>query len=253
MKSVTAIRFVHFEDLGSFATVLDRQGYAIKYVDAASDEVKSVEPLGPDLLICLGGPIGAYEDDAYPALRSVLNIIERRLTVNRPTLGICLGSQLIARALGARVYPGGRKEIGWSPLRLTTDGRGSVLRRLDPGLTSVLHWHGDTFDLPEGATLLASSELYGHQAFAVGHNVLALQFHPEVTVAGLERWYIGHACEIAATSDVEVTGLRADSARYAPALESAAAMLLTDWLDQLERREGAGHDGHGTRRSLSGQ
>jgi GMP synthase (glutamine-hydrolysing) len=221
MKSVTAIRFVHFEDLGGLATVLGNQDYVIKYVDAASDEVRALDPLGPDLLICRGGPIGAYEDDDYPALAAVLKIIEWRLASYRPTLGVCLGAQLIARALGARVYPGARKEIGWSPLRLTADGRRSALRRLDPGLTFVLHWHGDTFDLPDGATLLASSELYAHQAFAVGRNVLALQFHPEVTAAaGLEQWYIGHAYEITAASDVKVTALRADTARYAPALEA---------------------------------
>jgi GMP synthase (glutamine-hydrolysing) len=239
VKSVTAIRFVHFEDLGSFETVLGKHGYAVKYVDATDGEMSGLDPLGPDLLICLGGPIGAYEDDIYPALRPILKLTERRLAADRPTLGICLGAQIIARALGARVYPGGRKEIGWSPLRLTDDGRGSPLQHLGPGSTSVLHWHGDTFDLPHRATLLASSELYAHQAFAVGGNVLGLQFHPEVTAAGLERWYIGHACEIAATPGVEVPALRADSLRFASALENSAARFLVEWLDQIGLAAGA--------------
>jgi GMP synthase (glutamine-hydrolysing) len=239
VKSVTAIRFVHFEDLGSFEAVLGKHGYAVKYADATGGEMSGLDPLAPDLLICLGGPIGAYEADIYPVLRPILNLAERRLAEDRPMLGICLGAQIIARALGARVYPGGRKEIRWSPLRLTEDGRGSSLRHLGPESTSVLHWHGDTFDLPHRATLLASSELYAHQAFAVGRNVLGLQFHAEVTAAGLERWYIGHACEIAATPGVVVPALRADSQRFAPALENSAARFLAEWVDQLGLETGA--------------
>ncbi len=233
MKSATAIRFVHFEDLGTFETALGRHGYTVTYADAAGEEVIGLNPLATDLLICLGGPIGAYEDDIYPALKGVLKIVERRLSADRPMLGICLGAQIIARALGARVYPGGRKEIGWSPLRLTESGRVGYLRHLGPESTPVLHWHGDTFDLPDRATLLASSELYAHQAFAVGSNVLGLQFHAEVTAAGLERWYIGHASEIATTPGVELTALRSDSRQFAPALGKSAARFLAEWLDQI--------------------
>ncbi len=239
MRSVTAIRFVHFEDLGTFENVLGKHGYAVRYVEAAGDEMSGLDPLGPDLLICLGGPIGAYESGIYPALAPIYKLIERRLAADRATLGICLGAQIIARALGARVFPGGRKEIGWSPLRLTEEGSGSCLRHLGPESTAVLHWHGDTFDLPHRATLLASSEFYAHQAYAVGRNVLGLQFHAEVTAAGLERWYIGHACEIGATPGVEVPALRAAARRFAPALENSAARFLAQWLDQIGVEAGA--------------
>ena len=148
-----------------------------------------------DLLVVLGGPIGAYEEELYPFLADELRVIERRLAAGRPVLGICLGSQLMARALGARVYPGTGKEIGWAPLQLTAAGRDSCLAPLGGG-APVLHWHGDTFDLPKGASLLASTPRYKNQAFAWQRHGLALQCHIEATAAGLERWYIGHACEI---------------------------------------------------------
>ncbi len=123
MKSAIALRYVQFEDLGTFETVLAENGFRVEYVDVTGDGIWGLDPVRADLLISLGGPIGAYEDDIYPVLKPVLRLLERRLAAERPTLGICLGSQLIARALGARVYPGGRKEIGWSALRLTEAGR----------------------------------------------------------------------------------------------------------------------------------
>jgi GMP synthase (glutamine-hydrolysing) len=231
MASVTAIRFVHFEDLGTFEPVLTRRGFEIQYVDAASGEINSVASLNPDLVVLLGGPIGAYQDDDYPMLRPILAMLERRIAADLPTLGICLGAQLIARAAGARVYPGHGKEIGWAPITLTEAGRRSPLHHLSS--TPVLHWHGDTFDLPRGAALLASSAMYENQAFALGANVLGLQFHPEVAEENLERWYIGHACEIAAAPSVTVPGLRQDARRYAGILASAAVNLVNRFLENV--------------------
>ena len=112
---VLAIRHIAFEDLGSFAPVLTKRGFDIDYVEAA-EGLHDVDGSTPALLIVLGGPIGAYEDASYPFLKNELRLLERRLAAGRPTLGICLGAQLMARALGARVYPGPRKEIGWAPL-----------------------------------------------------------------------------------------------------------------------------------------
>lgn len=232
MRSATAIRHVAFEDLGSFGPLLERRGYRIGYREAGIDDIAAIDPAGPDLLIVLGGPIGVYDDPDYPFLRDEIRLLERRLAAGKPTLGICLGAQLMARALGARVYPGGRKEIGWSPLALTAAGRDSCLAALAPEKTRVLHWHGDTFDLPEGATLLASTPLFPHQAFSAGPRALALQFHAEVTAPGLERWLIGHAGEIAATPGVSVRSLRGDTAAQAPALERQGEAMLDLWLDQ---------------------
>ncbi len=175
MKTAFVIQHLTFEDLGTFGPLLSRRGFAWRYLEAGIDDLTRLEPDEPDLLVVLGGPIGAYEEDRYPFLADELRLLEQRLAADRPTLGICLGAQLMARALGARVYPGSAKEIGWKPLSLTPAGRSSPLAHLDGHLTSILHWHGDTFDLPEGATLLATSDLYRHQAFAWGQGALAFQ------------------------------------------------------------------------------
>src|SRR5580658_2871748 len=130
MKRAIAIRHVHFEDLGTFAQVLTEYEFAIRYVDAGVEDISLIDPSEADLLIILGGPIGACEDDLYLFLKDELRLLERCLSSGKPTLGICLGAQLIARTLGSRVYPMPRKEIGWSRVRLTNMGNNSALRHL---------------------------------------------------------------------------------------------------------------------------
>lgn len=233
MKTAIAIRHVAFEDLGCFGTVLERAGFRISYLDAAVDDLTALDAVAADLLVVLGGPIGVYEERAYPFLAHELALLERRLAANRATLGICLGCQLLARVLGARVYPGGGKEIGWAPLTLTDGGRQSPLRHLSGGQGPVLHWHGDTFELPDGAVRLASTPQYENQAFSWNEAVLALQFHPEVTAAGLERWFVGHACEIEATPGLSVEGLRADTQRWVAELQPRGQACLEEWLAGL--------------------
>ena len=231
MKHALTIRHVAFEDLGLLAPLLAERGFSARYAEAPTDDLAAEDPLAPDLVVVLGGPIGAYEEALYPFVRDELRLIERRLAAGRPTLGICLGAQLMARALGARVYPGARKEIGWGELALSPEGKESALRHLDG--TRVLHWHGDTFDLPAGARRLASTDITANQAFAWGAAALALQFHAEAAGAGLERWLVGHACEIAATPGVTVEGLRRDTRECTPAMERAGRALFAEWLDAL--------------------
>jgi GMP synthase (glutamine-hydrolysing) len=227
-KTVLAIRHVGFEDLGSFEAPLQAAGYVIRYCDMGLDELP--DKPAPDLLAVLGGPIGANEDDLYPFLKNEIALITAQLAAGKPVLGICLGAQLMARALGARVYPGRAKEIGWKPLSLTAEGQTLLgpLKNLP-----VLHWHGDTFDLPEGATNLASTPDCDHQAFTYGSHALAFQFHPEAQEKGFERWLIGHAAEIAATPGVSVPQLRAAMQAQGAASGKGGQAVLKSWLAQL--------------------
>ncbi len=232
MKSAVAIRHVGFEDLGAFAPALRAAGYQVHYWDTGEQELWTLEPVKTDLLIVLGGPIGAYEDEAYPFLAEEIGILEQRLAANRPTLGVCLGAQLIARAAGARVFPSGTKEIGFAPIALTEAGRSSCLSPFaDAPMT--LHWHGDTFDLPVGAARLAATDLCENQAFAMGPNVIGFQFHPEASAKGFEKWLVGHAAELAAAK-IDVPRLRADAQRYGSELEHKAQAVLSAWLGKLE-------------------
>jgi GMP synthase (glutamine-hydrolysing) len=229
MKRAVAIRHVSFEDLGSFAPVLRDFVFETRYVNCGVDDIAALDPAHADLLIVLGGPIGAYDDELYPFIKDEIRLIEGRLAAHLPTLGICLGAQMIARVLGARVYSGPRKEIGWSRLMLTDRGRESPLRHLS---APVLHWHGDTFELPHEATLLASTEKYTNQAFSWGNCVLALQFHPEVTAQNFEQWLIGHACEIAAANDVSVPMLRENTSHFAARLQIEGSKCFAEWLKE---------------------
>lgn len=232
MKTAVVIRHVPFEDLGNLEPILGLHGYRIEYCEAGLQPLGKIDR-GVDLLVVLGGPIGAYEEEIYAFLKDELLLLESRLKEDRPTLGICLGAQLMARALGARVYPGSEKEIGWGALTLTQAARSSALMHLDG--VRVLHWHGDTFDLPEGALHLASTAAYPNQAFSWGTCGLALQFHPEVQISALERWYIGHACEITGTKGVSVASLRSATATFAPPLQPRAIRLWESWLSAVNR------------------
>ena len=227
MKSAVVIRHVHFEDLGSLAQPLREQGYSITMLDAGIDDLCNARLEQADLLIVLGAPIGAYDEVFYPFLLDELRLLRQRLAANRATLGICLGAQLMARALGARVSAMPRKEIGYAPLQLAAH---PLLAPLDG--VSVLHWHGDQCDLPSGAQCLASTALCAVQAFALGNDALGLQCHLEADARQIERWLIGHASELH-SAKLDPREIRQQAQSFGQALESAAQQVFSAWLQKL--------------------
>ncbi|MGC1329177.1 MULTISPECIES: glutamine amidotransferase [unclassified Pseudomonas] len=229
MKSAWVIRHVPFEGLGVYAAVLEQRGYRIRVIEAPLQALAELDPAEPDLLIMLGGPVGAFDDASYPYLIHALRLVQQRIANGRKLLGVCLGAQLIARALGAEVKPMGIKEIGYAPLTLTAAGQQSVLAPLQ-GAGPVLHWHGDQFQIPVGATHLASSQDCPYQAFSVGNAVLALQFHPEADPRQLEAWLVGHAAELQAAG-IDPCTLRAQAAAVSDDLVRLSQQMFADWLD----------------------
>jgi len=230
MKEVVAIRHVAFEHLGTLAPLLTGRGFRIRYLDAGSADLQGFDPLSPALLVILGAPIGADDEAQYPFLADEVRIIEQRLEAQQPILGICLGAQLMARALGSRIYPAAEREIGWAPLRLTVEGERSCLAGLDACAYQVLHWHGDTFDLPRDAVRLAFTDATPNQAFSLGEKALGLQFHLEADPTEIERWLIGHAHEIGANG-LSPAAIRTDTVRYGPTVARAAADCIHQWLE----------------------
>ena len=169
---------VPHEALGNMEPWFVRQGWRITRTRLYANDPLP-DPGAIDWLVVMGGPMAVYEEDRYEWLVPEKRFIERVLARGIPALGVCLGSQLLAEVLGGKVYKHERQEIGWFPVELTETGRASPLLEGLPGSFTPLHWHGDTFSLPDGAQHLAESEACAHQAFAYGERVLGLQFHLE--------------------------------------------------------------------------
>lgn len=197
---IAIVKNVKTEGPGSIESFLRERSIKFEIFEAEEGELpQNLEKF--NALVVLGGPMGVYEMEHYPYLKAVSRLIREAVNRNIKVLGICLGAQLIAHALGGRVYKGHTEEIGWYEIELT----GDALR--DPLMLSlakhpsvgdiwrkfkVFHWHGDTFEIPMGAVHLARSSLYENQAFKYRDNVYALQFHIEVTKELLEKWFEEH-------------------------------------------------------------
>ncbi len=233
MKQVNVIRHLAFEDLGSFARVFEQQHYGVNYLEAGVDDLTRLEADSDDLLIVLGGPISANDEADFPFLSDEIALLAQRVRLDKPTLGICLGAQLIARAMGCDVYAGHQKEIGWAPIELSPQGEDSALSAIMQNNNMVLHWHGETFDLPTDARLLASTQHAENQAFQLGDRVIGLQFHLEATRAGMERWFIGHIGEIEQTEGISVPQLRQQTRQQAGSAERSAQAFLEAYLQQI--------------------
>ncbi len=190
------LKNIRSEGPGTIADYLDKAGLPCDVLEP--EDVPSLKNLdGYDALVVLGGPMAVHKMEGYPQVEASLRLIKEALTKNIKTLGVCLGAQLMAHAMGARVYKGPMEiqEAGWMDIELTRDGlRDHVLGQLSVGQTAaskVFQWHGDTFDIPKGAIRLAGSESFPNQAFRAGKCAYALQFHVEVTGEIVSGWAEG--------------------------------------------------------------
>lgn len=225
MPEAVAIRHVAFEDLGLLEPMLRARGFEIIYVDPWDLDRRRIERA--ELVIFLGGPISVNDTGDYPFLSDEIDLVRARIAADAPTLGICLGAQIMTRALGGSVFTGPEKEIGWASVTLTEVGQTSILAPLE-GIP-VLHWHGEVCEPPDGIGSLAFTAACANQAFVPSPRTLALQFHIEAGTTGIEPWLIGHTAEIAATPRISVSNLRADTARYGAALRNAASAVFENW------------------------
>ncbi|MET0182141.1 MAG: hypothetical protein ABW199_04565, partial [Caulobacterales bacterium] len=213
---------------------LTARGYDLRVIDPPKGELDHNAIQNADVLVILGGAMGVYEEEKHPWITPEVAAIRTRLEAGKPALGLCLGAQMMAAALGAKVYKGAAgNEIGWPKIFLTPEGQQSPLRPLD-GM-GVMQWHGDTFDLPAGAVRLARNGAYENQAFSFGKHGLALQFHLETSPAGLDQWLEDKTDTF---EDLKAAGwtketLRAETAFAAPLVRNAAFETLDNWLDGI--------------------
>jgi GMP synthase (glutamine-hydrolysing) len=233
-RSCIVIEHLAVEHPGTFKPALEACDYQVASVPAAAVSEHRHRIEQSDLLLVMGGPIGVYDAPEYPFLFTEMDILRKRVAADRAVIGVCLGAQLLASALDAKVYPGAAGvELGWAPIELSGTGRDHPLSVVAANSTPVLHWHGDTFDLPAGARLLASTERYKHQAFAVGARALALQFHVETDEAELEQWFVAFAGDIGRMGKECLSKLRADTKSYAHDLTRRNAEFVSRWVRQI--------------------
>ncbi len=228
MQRVFAFRHVPGEHLGRIAPLLEQAGLAWTYVDLPTGDVLPDEPAAG--LIFLGGPMSVNDELGY--LQQEIRLIERALQAGAPVLGICLGAQLLARALGAQVYRNRVKEIGWFPVTWTPATRDDPLFAGLSGRDTVFHWHGETFDLPAGSAWLASSEACRNQAFRFGECAWGLQFHLEVTPDMIDAWRRQDAnCGDARELDAPI-----DPHLHSDRLRALSGRVFTRWADLIKQK-----------------
>ncbi len=227
-KRALIIRHVPHEGIAGYRAPIEDAGYEVDRIDVTDPDFATLDLCTPDLLIMMGGPMGVYEQDRYPWIACQLRRLARRLEADRPTLGVCFGAQMMAAALGGEVYAGPVKEVGFHPVHIHHDVSANPLHHLAD--TPILHWHGDTFTLPDNVELLASSHLYRHQAFRRGRNILGLQFHAEMGLdprfdAWVEQWP-----EAVVEAGGDEQALRRAHADFGPVAVDAGRAMIRDWL-----------------------
>lgn len=243
-ETVCVIQHVAGEPPGLIAQVLEAEGVALDPVRPFLREPVPASLDGYDGLVVMGGPMGVYEQDRYPFLQDEIRLIQAALRSNTPVLGVCLGSQLLAAALGAPVTRGPRKEIGWYPVTLRPEAAWAAGWEDVPSEFAALHWHGDVFGLPDGAVPLASSGLTPHQAFVHGHSAWGLLFHLEVTEAILVGMVETFADELREMG-IDRQQILEPAPRFLPDLGRIARMVFGRWARHVRDAAAKRRSDHG--------
>lgn len=234
MKQVTVIQHHESEGLGTLEPILNDVGISVRSVRTFAGEMVP-DRLGDESagLVVLGGSFGVYESEKYPFLRDEIRLIESALREDKSILGICLGSQLLASALGAKVYKSGQQEIGWHPVTLSKEAKADALWSSIENQFTAYHWHGDVFDLPAGAVSLASSSLTEHQAFCYADKFYGILFHPEATkeiITCMTRDF----AEEAAEAGIAQEEILLNTEKHLPAFQTITNKLFNQWVKLIE-------------------
>jgi len=223
---------------GFFEDILREKGWTQQVLPLYAGEELPSSWDDYDLVLVMGGPMSANDEEQYPFLKKELPFIRQGLILGKPVLGICLGAQLMAKSLGAKVYPGPHKEIGWYFLSQSPSARTDPsFSLLDPCFL-VFQWHGETFDLPEEGIGLAGNEAYPQQAFRIGEWAYGLQFHFEVTGAMIKTWVSQWAEEIPSAKPQPLTAqdILRDSKVYLERLQKQVRLFFEHYLDRIEKK-----------------
>jgi GMP synthase (glutamine-hydrolysing) len=229
-KKILSIKNINFETLGTLERLFHLDGYQIENVEAQTESI----PINADqylAIVILGGPIAAY-DNKIAHLTKEQELIRNAIKNGIPVLGICLGSQLIAQAIGGRVFRGPIKEIGWFEVTLTPDGRENLFKGFTDKTLRVFQWHGDTYELPSTAKIMASSNLYP-QAFEFG-SAIGLQFHLEVNTQMIERWLQEYSEEIKREHIKPEDILLPEKTKYIMDLYNACKVVHSNFSKQID-------------------
>jgi GMP synthase (glutamine-hydrolysing) len=230
MAKVWVVQHIVCETLGTIADALEGAGISYQYIRPFAGDRVPEEMGDASGLIVMGGPMGVYEQGAYPFLADEMRLIEKALQAQVPILGVCLGSQLLAATLGAAVTKGQRKEIGWYPVTLADSCRDDPLWSGVESPFTAYHWHGDVFDLPSGATALASSAMTKCQAFRYGRSAYGFLFHMEVTPQIIQNMVETFSDELreAKVDGAEILRRAPD---HLPRLQAIGSLVFQRWTE----------------------
>jgi GMP synthase-like glutamine amidotransferase len=231
MARILVFQHTPFETPGTIADVLDSRGFELETVHLYANDPVPEEIGAADALVVMGGPMGVYETDVVPFMHDEIEFVRRAVDGGVPTLGICLGSQILTTALGGSVTKGSQKEIGWAPVELSAAAASDPLFRHAPRTWMVLHWHGDQITPPPGAIVLASSGITPCQAFRHGNTAYGLQFHPEATDAIVDGMLDAFRDELI-EEEIHADTIRAGAITYSDAMRPICARLTAEWVNQ---------------------